>query len=30
MGVTISALLVFAFIAWLAYWLSGKVGPLAA
>lgn len=30
MGITLSALLVFAFIAWLTYWLSGKVGPLAS
>lgn len=29
MGITLSALLVFALIAWLTYWASGKVGPLA-
>jgi hypothetical protein len=29
MGVTLSAVIVFALIAWLTYWLSGKYGPLA-
>lgn len=30
MAITLSAVLVFAFIAWLVYVLSGKFGPLAS
>jgi hypothetical protein len=30
MGVTLSALIVFAFLAWITYWITGKFGPLAA